>query len=134
MDLLTLTIPGDPVSKARPRFSKQGYAYTDRKTVKAEQTIRDLVRERISEPYDGPVGIAIEFYCATRRRTDGDNLQKLVMDALNKTLFVDDYLVEESFWRVYRKADGEEPRTEVFVYTLGEPVAQQLEVLDAADK
>ena len=60
--LLTLTVPGDPVSKARPRFSKQGYAYTDRRTVAAEKVIAELAAEQVAEPYDGPVGIAVEFY------------------------------------------------------------------------
>jgi len=120
MELLSLTIEGDPVSKARPRFSKQGHTYTDRKTVAAEAQIRKLAKALITEPYEGKVGIALQFYCATRRRTDGDNLQKLVMDALNKVAFVDDYLVEESFWRVHRKAEGEAPRTEIFLYTLDE--------------
>lgn len=130
MLLLNLTIPGDPVSKARPRFSKQGYAYTDRRTVAAEKVIREAAAQHVATPYEGPVGIAVEFYCATRRRTDGDNLQKLVMDALNKVAFVDDYLVEESFWRVYRKVEGEEPRTEIMVYTLAETALRALAPTD----
>lgn len=116
--LLSLTIPGDPVPKERPRAAKSGHVYTPRKTQQAEEVIRELIRAQMPEPYDGPVGLVLAFYCATRRRTDGDNLQKLVMDALNKVAVVDDYLVEESTWRVFRRAEGEEPRTEVFLYSL----------------
>lgn len=116
--LLELTIPGDPVPKSRPRAAKNGHVYTPRKTQEAEEAIRALVREKMAEPYDGPVGLILRFYCATRRRTDGDNLQKLVQDALNKTAITDDSLIEEWCGAVFRRAEGQTPRTEVVLYSL----------------
>lgn len=118
MDLLDLIIPGDPVPKGRPRFTRKGHAYTDARTVAAEKVIADLTSAEVDAPYDGLVGVNLTFYCATRRLTDGDNLQKLVLDAMNKVVFADDHLVHESFWRVFRKLRGQEPRTEIRVYTL----------------
>lgn len=118
MKLLHIDIPGDPVAKARARTTKTGHTYTPKKTQDAEEVIRKLAREQISEPYDGPVGIAMTFFCATRRRTDGDNLQKLVMDALNKIAFLDDSQVEEWQGRLFRRLEGIEPHTEVLVYSL----------------
>lgn len=118
MELLNLVVPGDPKTKDRPRLSAHGRTYTPKRTVDAEKVIKGLAAAAIAEPYDRPVGIAMTFYTATKRRSDGDNMQKLVMDALNKIAFTDDYLVEESFWRLHRKAPDEEPRTEILVYTL----------------
>jgi Holliday junction resolvase RusA-like endonuclease len=43
---------------------------------------------------------------------------KLVLDACNEVAYTDDYLVEEVRYRVYRREDGEEPRTEVLIYPL----------------
>ena len=113
-----LTIPGDPVVKGRPRFTRQGRAYTPKATVDKEQAIAALALEKVSEPYTAAVGVEVAFYCATKRRTDGDNLMKLVLDAMNGVVFTDDYLVEDVRYRVFRKVEGEAPRTEVYVWSL----------------
>lgn len=114
----SLTIPGDPVVKGRPRFTRYGRAYTPKPTVQKEQEIANMAAELVTLPYDGRVGVEVAFFCATRRRTDGDNLLKLVMDGMNGVVFTDDYLVEEVRYRVFRKVEGEEPRTEVYVWSL----------------
>ena len=118
MSDIAFTIPGDPASKGRPRFTRYGKTYTPKKTVDAEAAIALLAEEACPEPYDVPMGVDVAFFCATKRRTDGDNLMKLVLDACNEVVYTDDYLVEEVRYRVYRKAEGEEPRTEVCFYVL----------------
>lgn len=118
MDDVVFTVPGDPVSKGRPRVTRGGRAYTPKKTLDAEAVIRTIARESCSQPYDEPVGVEVSFYTATMRRTDGDNMLKLVLDAMNEIVFTDDYLVEDVHYRVYRKHAGEEPRTEVCVFPL----------------
>ncbi len=112
-------MPGDPVSKGRPRHG-QGRTYTPKRTLAAEAVVATLAKEWMGEdtpPADVPVGVALEFYCATRRRTDADNLAKLVTDALNRIVYTDDYLIEELLVRVYRGC-GEQARSEVFIWQL----------------
>jgi len=115
---VSFTVPGDPVVKGRPRFTRYGKTYTPKKTVDAEAAIAAIAGDLVQEPFGVPVGVEVAFFCATKRRTDGDNLMKLVLDAMNEVVFVDDYLVEEVRYRVYRKVEGETPRTEVCVYQL----------------
>lgn len=130
MEILALTIAGDPVAKGRPRVAKTGHAYTPAKTKEAEAALREQIEKVITMPYKGAVGLAVEFYCATLRRTDGDNLMKLVTDAMNKLVYADDSQIEEWYCRVHRKVPGEEPRTEIFVYSLGDVVEQEELALD----
>lgn len=115
---LQFTVPGDPVVKGRPRFTRYGKAYTPKNTADAELRIKEILVGLVEEPFGRPVGVDVTFYCKTMRRTDGDNLMKMVLDAMNEVVFVDDYLVEDVHYRLYRKAEGQEPRTEVYVYEL----------------
>lgn len=123
MDLLTITIPGDPIPKGRPRAGR-GHHYTPARTRTAEDALRSACGIFTEEPYAGDVGIDLVFYCATRRRTDGDNLTKLVTDALQRGkredggVILDDAQILEWHIRVHRRVEGEEPRTEIRVYTL----------------
>ena len=115
----SFVIPGDPVVKGRPRFTRQGRAYTPKSTSDAEKRIKDIAADVFQgDPFTEPVGIELVFYCKTKRRSDGDNLVKLVLDALNEVAYTDDYLVEEWRVRIYRRLDNAEPRTEVSIYSL----------------
>jgi crossover junction endodeoxyribonuclease RusA len=113
---LNFTIDGDPVPKGRPRHGR-GHTWTPKRTLEAEQRIRDIVAPLIDAPFDTPVRVSMSFWCATRRRTDIDNLMKLVLDALNRLAFVDDHLVHHLHGRLHRRALGEAPRTEVRIET-----------------
>ena len=125
MDLLHLTILGDPIPKGRPRTG-QGRTYTPARTVKAEGVIRAAAAKVWGPwaPYDGPVGIEVTFYFATRRRTDFDNCLKLITDALQRGrqptggVILDDAQIEQWAGRLYRRVDGQEPRTEIRLYAL----------------
>lgn len=117
-DDISFTIPGDPVVKGRPRFTKYGRTYTPKATTDAEGLIKKILANQGVTPFDQPVGMEVAFFCKTKRRTDGDNLMKLVLDACNEVAYTDDYLVEEVRYRVFRRAEGEEPRTEVLIYPL----------------
>jgi Holliday junction resolvase RusA-like endonuclease len=109
---------GDPVAKGRPRQGKNGHVYTPGRTRDAEKAIQVLVRNEwgSQEPVTTAVGIAVTFHCKTKRHTDGDNMLKLVTDAMNKIVYADDSQIEECFFRVHRGVS--EPRTEIFVYEL----------------
>lgn len=123
MELLSLVVAGDPIPKGRPRAGR-GHHYTPARTREAERRLREVVAEQYTgQPYEGDVGIELVFYCATRRRTDGDNLTKLVTDALQRGkgehgVFVDDSQILDWRVRVHRRAEGEQPRTEIRVYAL----------------
>ena len=112
MDEFTFVLDGDPVPKGRPRHGKWN-SFTPQRTRDAEQKIRDFAGELLAEPFDVPVRVSLTFWCATRRRTDLDNLMKLVCDALNGIAYTDDHLIHSLRGRLHRRAAGEHPRTEV---------------------
>lgn len=117
MTYIRLTLDGDPIPKGRPRHGK-GHSFTPKRTRDAEQSIRDRVNLLDVKPYDGPVSVSLVFYCETRRRTDLDNLVKLVTDALNGIAYTDDHLIHRITASLYRRAIGETPRTEVRIEAL----------------
>jgi crossover junction endodeoxyribonuclease RusA len=103
--LLHMEIPGDPVAKGRPRMTRQGRTYTPEKTREAEKALRErLVRTYTDLPVQWPVGVEVIFHCATARRTDGDNLFKLVTDSMNGLVYEDDSQIVEWTCRLYRKS------------------------------
>lgn len=108
---------GDPIPKGRPRHGR-GHSFTPKRTRDAEQAIRDSVAGIGVVPYDEPVRVSAVFYCKTARRTDLDNLLKLVTDALNGVAYTDDHLIHSLRGRLYRRALGETPRTEVRIEPL----------------
>jgi len=74
------------------------------------------------DPYAGPVGLWVAFYCLTRRRTDGDNLVKLVTDCAQRGrrdvggVILDDAQIVRWELDIYRGCD--EPRTEIVLWAL----------------
>jgi Holliday junction resolvase RusA-like endonuclease len=118
--LVHLTIPGEPVSKARARFTNYrspNRAYTPEKTRQAEETFASAFRKTV--PGWKPkasigFGVMAIFYTESFQRRDIDNMLKLVLDAFNKIIWVDDVQVSEVSGRVVR-GDGA-PRTEVAIY------------------
>lgn len=102
-----LDIKMQPVAKARPKLGRHGI-YTPSSTIAAEKAIAVQVRNqwRIfgeSQPWDCPIELEIEFRlqrpksCGRRLlpcvRPDLDNYLKLVLDACNTILWVDDALI-----------------------------------------
>lgn len=86
----TLTIPGVPWSKSRPRFTRKGRAFPDPKDVEAEKRTATFLGATVRRPFTGNVALACVFYRPTLRRIDADNLLKHVCDAANGVLWVDD--------------------------------------------
>ena len=88
-------IPGEPVSKGRPRF--YGYrAVTPQHTRDAEGLVRNQFRMFYpdAEPIEGDVLMIVMFYKGRHGKPDLDNLEKLVKDALNGLAYVDDQQVK----------------------------------------
>jgi crossover junction endodeoxyribonuclease RusA len=118
------SIEGEPVSKARPRFTGRGSktrAYTPEKTYEAEQRVawkfRQAARGHTLNP-DLTYGVVGVFFSGTRQRRDVDNMLKLLLDGLNKVAWPDDEQVVEISGRK-EHCDPEDARTEVAIYVVG---------------
>lgn len=121
--IVSITIPGAPVPKGRPRLSTRGgfaRAYTPEKTRAYEDRIRieALAAMGSARPLEGPVTVSVTAYVAApkampkRRRAaayegiekpvtrpDLDNYGKLALDACNGILFRDDGQVTDLILR-----------------------------------
>lgn len=113
-----LSIPGEPGTKARPRFN--GHVYTPRQTKDAEAyfgwvvkcAYPDLVPNR-----SHTIGVCVAFFTKTQQRKDLDNLVKLLFDACNGVIWADDNQIVELASTVSR--GNTSPRTELIVYCIG---------------
>lgn len=128
---LTITIPGEPVAKARPRVTRAGITYTPAKTVNYETLVKELfcVAYPDHRPVEVPVRMLLKAYfgipaswskkkqqaslCGRIRptkRPDWDNLGKLVSDALNGMAYRDDAQIVEA---TAAKWYSDRPRVEI---------------------
>lgn len=135
---VSITIPGDPVAKGRPRFARIGgfvKTYTPKKT----QTYEDIVRWHALEAWQGKplldhVPMQLDVHCfmavpaswskknraaameGRKRpigRPDWDNLGKCISDALNGVIYRDD----SAFWDVrVTKQYSDTARTEISIF------------------
>jgi Holliday junction resolvase RusA-like endonuclease len=109
---LVIRVPGDIRGKGRPKFSRMngGRAYTDAKTVSAENWVKACAVEQVGQPcLEGPLTLSMSITVAippswSKRKQaealaglvrptgkpDLDNTAKLVCDALNKLVWQDD--------------------------------------------
>ena len=85
-----MLVYGEPRSKERPLFAN-GHAYTPPKTRLAEKVISDAyVQKYPATKLEGHLQVYLEFYMGSWRRKDLDNMEKLVLDALNGLAYDDD--------------------------------------------
>jgi Holliday junction resolvase RusA-like endonuclease len=108
-------VPGKPVSKARPRFTKQGHTFTDKGTKQGESNVLACYASAcgMHAPHEGSVALSIvaadpvptsrpKWWQAAAldgsmrhtKRPDLDNALKLVMDALNGVAYKDDSQID----------------------------------------
>lgn len=109
---VTFHVPGQAVGKGRPRFVKAtGRAYTPGPTLTYENLVKNAAADAMQDwpPFDGPVSLTIlvdvlvsESWPTWKRaaalagrimptgKPDSDNLLKLISDAINKVVWVDD--------------------------------------------
>lgn len=104
-------VPGTPVPKGRPRFTRQGRTYTPAKTKSYEEQIAILGKAAMNglEPLKTPVAVLVTVffpipasYSAKRReaclaglekhtkRPDLDNVVKAITDGMNGVVYDDD--------------------------------------------
>jgi len=120
----TFTVDGQPVSKARARFTNYGSksrAYTPEATKQGEKRMAAAFRAASPDwTPDGEnvYGVFGIFFASTFQRRDIDNMMKLVLDSLNKVAWNDDVQVTEISAKKQVCPPGHE-RTEVLIYDMG---------------
>jgi Holliday junction resolvase RusA-like endonuclease len=148
MSTITIHLPGTPTPKGRGRATRTGRVYTPAKTRAAEESIAGRAmaqvlalpeQQRDALPFAGPLVVRVIFVMpvpaswSQRKRIaalggsmmptskpDLDNLLKLVSDALNGIVWVDDSQIVEL---VTRKGYGSEPCVHVTVECIAEAQA-----------
>jgi Holliday junction resolvase RusA-like endonuclease len=111
---ITVVICGPAVAKGRPRFTREGFAYTPAKTRECEGHGRFAAQRAMADrpPLTGPVSLTVSIELPipaswSRRRTasaivgairptsrpDVDNFLKSGMDAINGIVVADDSLI-----------------------------------------
>ena len=119
---MVIVIDLPPKPKGRPRFTKNGFAYTPSETRDYEDAVKMLARIAVKRPLTRPIKMDITFYLpipkswsktkieaakqGTVRPTskpDLDNLCKAILDALNDGIgYIDDkQIVELSARKLY---------------------------------
>lgn len=133
--IIRLTIPGEPVAKARARsFRTKGGGighFTPERTRSYEAAVRSIAAEAMGalRPFDGPVAMRLSaFFQAPKslkkadkelaerealpviKRPDADNIAKSVADGMNGIVYKDDSQVFEVMVEKYYSP---RPRVEV---------------------
>lgn len=89
-----IEILGEPRSKCRPRFTKNGNrVYNDKKQIDNEKMLKWNFKLKFKTPVSHEVAVACIFYRSTKSRIDLDNLTKQVLDAANGICWLDDMQV-----------------------------------------
>lgn len=100
-------VPGKPQPKER-RIGQGRFSRTPKNTRDGEARVLDAFQRGMPdwqpEP-DGTYGVLIEFNAEENSRSDLDNLTKLVWDALNTKLWLDDIQVGMALLRLVRYGD-----------------------------
>ena len=133
MTYISFSIPGDPVAKGRPRFTRSGHAYTPAKTRTYEEIIRlhatkamrgkkmltGAVEMNINAFFPIPKSFskekreqAISGELKHTKKPDWDNAGKIASDGCNRIVYNDDAQVCAS--HVY-KWYSEFPRVEISI-------------------
>lgn len=139
---MTLTIPGEPVGKGRPRLTRTGKAYTPARTRAYEQKIRQAYLEQNGEKLNGYIVATITAYMqipksASKRQAaemaagiirpaktpDIDNIVKAALDGLNGLAYEDDKQIVKV---VAEKWYSIKPRLEIELSAAGNRTEQYL--------
>ena len=129
---IEFTIPGKPLAKQRPRFTRTGHTYTPDSTVMYENLIKTCFTQKYPDhvPVKVPVLMRVHAYYPMAEswpkkkraaaligdirpaKPDWDNVGKIVSDALNNIAYVDDSQVWDC---QVQKAYDVIPRVEVLI-------------------
>ena len=130
--VVVLIVPGLPIPKGRPRFTKTGKTYTPEKTRDYAKQVRNLAKLLMLEqpPFDFPIKVMVTAYMKIPKmsqkktadalagyilpavRPDIDNLAKAALDACNGIIWRDDALICSL---LIKKRYASEPKLELKV-------------------
>ena len=118
--ICSFVVPGDPVGKGRPRFTRMGRTFTPQKTVTAESMVAMNARLVLGDPEPSAQPCIVDIDAAfampktwskkkralmagrrCTKKPDGDNIAKLVGDALNGLVWRDDSQVAD--WSIKKR-------------------------------
>ena len=91
--MLRVWIPGDPVPAERPYFGAGGRVFVRKRSRDYKELLTITMRAAAKRAKWNPeiaTTVLMEFFRATRRHTDLDNLAKNQLDAGNGVLWTDD--------------------------------------------
>lgn len=128
---MELIIPGKPIAKERPRFSKRGtYSRQKDQERKVQWEIKKLLPIGLEPLEDCALALDLTFYIPYPKswsekkkklevfpitRPDCDNYVKFYLDSLNGIIYKDDNLIVEiNATKIY----SENPRTVIFIAKL----------------
>ena len=116
-----MLIRGRPVPKARARVV-DGHAFTPKRTAEAEAYAAWAFKlQNMEWECDKESALHVSLLFSTHhRRTDADNLAKLVLDALNGVAYADDRQIASLYVTVIRSRQEDE-RTELDISKLFTP-------------
>ena len=141
MKSFIISIPGEPKGKGRPRYTRNGHAYTPSDTAAYEQVVRLTFKGKYPQaiPFEKDVPLKVVIYAwfsipksvsKTKRdlmekgyikptkKSDADNIAKIVLDALNGYAYYDDaQVVELEVKKIYAQP---EPYVDVLIEEVGE--------------
>lgn len=114
MSVISFHVPGKPVGKGRPRFTRNGRTYTPAETRDHEALVAWHAKAAMNRqpPLDGPVEVRAIFTFTDKRRRDIDNNLKLCLDAMNNVVYHDDTQVHRI---EAEKRYGKEAGTEITI-------------------
>lgn len=136
--MISLELFGDPVPQTRPRFSRQNNSVrTYDPLLKLKEGYKwQLASQFREEVLKGPIALDVLFYMpipkstskvkqrqmengviAHTKKPDVDNLVKLVLDCMNKTIFEDDSQISDL--RI-KKIYSSKPGTLIRIFPLGD--------------
>lgn len=136
MSTVTFTIVGKPCGKGRPKFARRGEyvtTYTPEKTVNYENLVKLAWMERGGEKLHGAIAATIVAHFPIPKsvskkkrgelqgtwytgKPDGDNIAKIILDALNGIAYDDDSQVASQSVMKFYTAD--QARTSVMLTEL----------------
>lgn len=114
---IRIIIPGRPVPKQRPRFTRTGHIYTPQETRDYEDFVGWKAKEVIKEPLAGNVALYIKVYVKGNVFPDLDNIAKSILDGMNKVAYHDDKQVA---CLVIQRIKGQEEKVEVELEEVGD--------------
>lgn len=126
--MIKISLPGEPIAKMRPKFSRKG-TYDPQHSIKHAAKFQVLSQLNGRNPFPKDVAIDIEinfyFHCPSHKlsllhwgimdhveKPDIDNCEKWICDILNGIIYEDDkQIINSTCHKIY----SDDPRTEILI-------------------